>query len=368
VKAAVLNEFGTPLALQTVPDPVLGTGEVIVDVVATGITGYSADVFSGARNYLLELPVVPGPGGIGRVRATGPDATRLAPGDWVICESTVRGRDDAVRPDTILQGWTYRSAAALPLHRHFHNGSFAEQMLVPTENVTPTGEIDEADAGRWCVLSKLLVPYGGLDAIGLRAGETLVVSGATGGFGSAGVAVAVAMGAARVVATGRNPRALDDLARRFGPRVAAAVMTGDEEADRRRITELAGGPVDVVLDLLPREASASQVHAAVLAVRPGGRVVLMGGVRHNLELSYNWLMHNDVTVRGKWMYPREAVARMVQMVRGGLIDLTQYDVTEFGLGDVNEAVAHARASAGPLRLTVLRPDRPGGHGAAAPGR
>ncbi len=145
-------------------------------------------------------------------------------------------------------------------------------------------------------------------------------------------------------------------------------MTGDEEADRRRITELAGGPVDVVLDLLPREASASQVHAAVLAVRPGGRVVLMGGVRHNLELSYNWLMHNDVTVRGKWMYPREAVARMVQMVRGGLIDLTQYDVTEFGLGDVNEAVAHAQASAGPLRLTVLRPDRPGGHGAARPGR
>ncbi|MEP7021852.1 MAG: hypothetical protein ABI808_14495 [Pseudonocardiales bacterium] len=57
-----------------------------------------------------------------------------------------------------------------------------------------------------------------------------------------------------------------------------ALMTGAEADDRRRIGELAGGPIDCVLDLLPREASASQVRAAVLAVRPGGRAVLMGGV------------------------------------------------------------------------------------------
>jgi len=157
------------------------------------------------------------------------------------------------------------------------------------------------------------------------------------------------------VATGRNPRALDDLVRRFGPRVAAAVMTGDEEADRRRITELAGGPVDVVLDLLPREASASQVHAAVLAVRPGGRVVLMGGVRHNLELSYNWLMHNEVTVRGQWMYPREAIPRMIGLIKSGLIDLARADVTTFPLDAINQAIDHAALRAGPFEMTVVEP-------------
>src|SRR5580658_4449157 len=121
MKAAVLNAFGAPLAIQTLPDPVLGTGEVIVDVVATGVTSYAINVFSGARNYLLELPVVPGPGAIGRVRATGPDATRLQVGDWVYCDPTIRSRDDAANPDMILQGWTYRSEAALPLHRFFHH-------------------------------------------------------------------------------------------------------------------------------------------------------------------------------------------------------------------------------------------------------
>jgi len=363
MKAAVLNAFGTPLAIETLPDPVLGTGEVIVDVAAAAIANYAAAVFSGARNYMLELPVVPGPGGIGRVRATGPDATRLKPGDWVFCDSTIRSRDDAVNPDTMLLGWTYVNAAALPLHRYYHHGSFAEQMLVPTENVTPIGSIDAAEAGRWCAVSQLLVPYGGLLAADLRVGETLVVNGATGGFGSAGVAVALAMGAGRVVATGRNVRALEDLVRRFGPRVKPAQMTGVETDDRRHIVELAGGPIDCVFDILPREASASQVRAAVLAVRPGGRVVLMGGVGRqggtDLELPYPWLMRNDITVRGKYMYPRDAVPRMVRLVRAGLIDLAQYDLTEFGLDDVNDAVSYAAANAGPRQLTVLRPDRRG---------
>jgi alcohol dehydrogenase len=102
---------------------VLRTGEIIVDVVAAGVTSYAANVFNGSRNYLLETPVAPGAGGIGRVRATGPDATRLKTGDWVYCEPTVRSRDDVFSPDQILQGWTYRTAAALPLHRHFHHGS-----------------------------------------------------------------------------------------------------------------------------------------------------------------------------------------------------------------------------------------------------
>jgi alcohol dehydrogenase len=72
-------------------------------------------------------------------------------------------------------------------------------------------------------------------------------------------------------------------------------------------------------------------------------------------------MRNDITVCGKYMYPRNAPSRMVQLFRAGLIDLAQFDVAEFGLDDVNDAVAHAATNAGPFRLTVLRPDR-GGEG------
>jgi alcohol dehydrogenase len=357
MKAAVLNAFGSPLDIQTLPDPALGSGELLIDVVAAGVTSYAERVFNGSRNYLLDTPVAPGAGGVGRVRATGPDATRLKVGDRVYCDPTIRSRDSAQDPDTILLGWTYRSEAARPLHQFYHHGSFAEQMLVPTENAAPIGQIDAAEAGRWTALGRLLVPYGGLVAGAFQAGETLLVSGATGGFGGAGVAVALAMGAGAVVAAGRNEQTLADLAHRFGPRVRPAAMTGDEAEDRRRIADAAGAPIDMVLDFLPREASASQVLSAVSAVRRGGRAMLMGGVRSDLMLNYNWLMHHEVTLRGVWMYPRAVIPRMVRMIRAGLIDLAQFELAEFGLADANAAIAHAAANAGPRQLTAIRPDR-----------
>ncbi|MGA0599302.1 zinc-binding dehydrogenase [Caulobacter sp. KR2-114] len=353
MKAAVLKEFGAPLAIETLPDPEPMAGGVVVDVVAAGVTSYAANVFNGSRNYALELPVAPGAGGIGRIRAVSPDATTLKVGDWVFCEATVRSRDNAA--DSILQGWTYRTAAALPLHRLYHHGSYAERMLVPTENVTPLGEIEPAEAGRWTALGRLLVPFGGLIAGDLKAGETLVISGATGGFGGAGVAVALAMGAGLVVATGRNPGTLDDLVRRFGPRVRAVRMSGVEADDLDNIVKAAAGPIDMVLDFLPREATAAQVQAPLATVRHGGRIILMGGVRSELALSYNVLMHKELTVRGAWMYSREAIPRMIQMIRAGLIDLSQFELTEFALSEANDAVAHAAANAGPRQLTTIRP-------------
>jgi len=73
----------------SVPNSMLGTGEVIVDVAAAGVLAYAGDVFSGKRESVLELPIVPGAGSVGRVRAAGPDATRLAVGDWVSIDPTV---------------------------------------------------------------------------------------------------------------------------------------------------------------------------------------------------------------------------------------------------------------------------------------
>ncbi|MCW6512735.1 zinc-binding alcohol dehydrogenase family protein [Lichenifustis flavocetrariae] len=359
MKAATLLAFGSPLSIGAVPDPVPGTGEVVVDVVATGVLPYTADVFSGARRYPLELPVVPGCGAVGRVRTTGPDATRLSPGDWVFCDPTVRSRDGGLAPDITLQGWSSRGEGGLRLQKYFHNGPFAERMMVPTENAIPLGVIDEADAGRWCAAGVALVPYGGLLATGLQAGETLLVSGATGNYGSAAVATALAMGAGCVVAPGRNERTLADLVRRFGSRVRPVTLAGNEDADRARMQAAASGPIDCVLDILPPSVSATVVRAAVMAVRPFGRAVLMGGVGmlggDDLSLPYPWIMRNCVSIQGQWMFEPSAVFGIIALVRAGLLDLGQFEVSEFALDNANEAVAHAAAHAGSFRITVIRP-------------
>jgi alcohol dehydrogenase len=66
-------------------------------------------------------------------------------------------------------------------------------------------------------------------------------------------------------------------------------------------------------------------------------------------------MRNCITIHGVWMYPREAIPRMIGMVRAGLLDLAQFAVTEFPLARANEAIAHAAANGGPFRMTVLKP-------------
>ena len=359
VKAAILKAFGSPLTVESLPDPILGTGEVLVDVVATRVLSYANEVFSGARKYLIDLPLVPGPGAIARVGAVGPDATHLSVGDWVFCDPTVRSRDDALAPDILLQGWSAGTEGGLRLQKHFSHGSWAEQMIVPTENAIRIGQLNQAEAMSWCALGTLLVPYGGFLSVGLQPGETVLVSGATGNFGSAGVAVALAIGARCVIAPGRNETVLDDLARRFGDRLRPVTLTGNEDEDRKRMLQAAPCPIDCVLDLMPPSVSATVVRAAAMTVRPYGRIVLMGGVGmlggEGMALPYPWLMRNCITVRGQWMYPREATIHLVGLIRAGLLRLDHFEVKTFDLDHVNDAVAHAAANSGPFKMTVLTP-------------
>ena len=215
---------------------------------------------------------------------------------------------------------------------------------MPTECAVPLGPVASVqEAARWCALQVLLVPYGGWLAAGLQAGETVLVSGATGFYGSAAVAVALAMGAGCVVAPGRNQAVLADLARRFGGRLRPVPLTGDAKEDQSRM----------------RAAAPAATRTAAMTVRERGRVVLMGGVGmlggEDLALPYPWLMRNSVTVRGQWMFPREAVPGLISLVRAGLLELEHFEVETFGLDKANKAVEYAAGHSGPFQLTVLLP-------------
>jgi alcohol dehydrogenase len=359
MKAVIFERIGAPLVVRDIPSPVLGAGEVLVDVCASRVLSYAGEVFSGQRTYPFDLPAVPGLGPIGQVRALGNDATKLQVGDWVMCDPTIRSRDDALTPDIMLQGLIAPGPGAKRLQAWIGDGAWAEQIRMPTENVTSLGPIDPKDAPRWCAMGSLMVSFGGLLAAELQAGETLLLHGATGSFGSSGVAVALAMGAGCVVAVGRNRAILDDLVRRFGDRVRTVALSGDAAVDQAAMRAAAPGPIDCVLDLMPPSVPAAAVRAALMTVRPNGRVILMGGVGMegggDLALPYPWLMRNDITVRGKWMYPRSAPGRLAALIRAGLLDLGQFHATAFSLEQVTEAVSHAAMNAGPFQMTLLVP-------------
>jgi alcohol dehydrogenase len=147
--------------------------------------------------------------------------------------------------------------------------------------------------------------------------------------------------------------------RRFGERVLTVRLTGKEGDDCERMKQAVPGGIDCVMDILPPSAPTTAVRAAIMAVRPYGRVVLMGSVGMlggaGLDLPYPWIMRSCITIHGVWMYPPEAPGKLINLIRAGLIDLDQFEAVTFDLDCANEAVAHAAKNSGPFKMTVITP-------------
>jgi alcohol dehydrogenase len=197
----------------------------------------------------------------------------------------------------------------LALQRDWPDGVFAEYAQLPAACVTPVTGLDAVPQAQVAALGKFAVPFGGFLRGNFAAGETAVVNGASGYFGSAGVLLAIAMSAARVIAAGRDAAALHGVARTAGPRVHPVALSGNVERDAEALRTAAGGSVDFALDMVGRANSAASTMATLKALRRRGRLVLMGSVSEPLPISVGEMLANDWSVMGQFMYPREAPAR-----------------------------------------------------------
>ncbi|GJJ78433.1 hypothetical protein EMPS_10792 [Entomortierella parvispora] len=299
------------------------SGEAVVEILAARVLTYAHELFDGTRPYPNLLPFVPGVGGMGIIRSIGPGNTTLQTGQLVVIDPTVRARDNAISPDIMLLGLIAGGPGSQRLQEVWHH-----------------------------------VAYGGFLSADLKAGQTIAITGATGPFGASAVAVALAMGARRVIASGRNAAVLECFAAKFGPRVFPLVATGDEDQDTANFREAAGKgfQIDVTFDILPPTAPFSTARAAISALRSGGTAVLTGGVQGNVELPYRVIMRNNLTIKGSYMFTREANVNLIGMLEAGLLDPTMIQHTTFKLDQVEEAIEWSKNHAGPFDATLLTPN------------
>lgn len=331
---------------------------VLVRIEAAMVLSYMGKVLSGAVPYgLPPMPFVPGTNAIGRVAAVGAQVGHVKPGDRVFLSPHLRGDVPDPEPPQILIGLTGMAPteAALSLQARWRDGVFAETAHWPAACVTSLGGLDDRPATGLIGLAKLIVPFGGLQRLNLRGGQTVIINGATGYFGSGAVLLAVAMGAGRVVAVGRKREALEQLRDAFGPRVIPAVVGGEDPAqDLAAIRHAAGGAADIALDLLGQAKSTATTLSTLRALKRGGRLVLMGSATTPLQLSFAEMLANDWEVVGQFMYDRTAPGQLASLAREGLLDLGKIVVTTFPLADFPRAIEAAALMRG-LDLTALVP-------------
>jgi alcohol dehydrogenase len=349
-------------ALLELPDRAPPRGGASVRMQAAPVLSYLRQVIEGKLGYSLPpAPFTPGTNGVGVIEDVGSGVHHLKPGQRVILDPHMVVDERVAEPAQILIGLTAtRSSgfggiadAAAGLQRDWPDGTFTELACMPVSVLTPLpSALDDVPAERLVGLSKLAVPYGGFLRAGLQAGETVLVNGASGYFGSAAVILALALGAARVVAVGRDSAALAALAAAAGPRVATVALSGDRENDTRALVEAASGRADLALDTVGRADSAAATSACLYALRRGGRLVMMGSANAPLELAFYDMLANDWHVMGCFMYPNDVPARLAALMASKQLDLGSLNVRAFPLDRLEEALDAAAKMRG-LDLTAL---------------
>lgn len=249
MKALRLDSTTSPMYLANVAEPQLRSEGVIVKITHAPVASYIQDVVSGARNFMLPVPFTLGVGGIGVVEVVADDVPGLYPDQRVYIDPRMALHTNGADDGAILIGWTGTTPLSKGVQERWRDGTFAEKAVVPGECLTPIDVGTDIDVAQLTFLTYAAVPYGGLLTGDFRPGQTLVLGGATGNFGASGVLAALAMGAGRVVAVGRNRRTLDQLTRLDERRVMAVATTGNTDADAATIRELSGG-ADMVLDFM----------------------------------------------------------------------------------------------------------------------
>jgi putative PIG3 family NAD(P)H quinone oxidoreductase len=255
VRAATILD-GT-LVVREHPDPVPGSGEVLVRVRGAGLNG--ADLLQRRGAYPAppgSPPDIPGLELAGEVEALGPGAGRFATGDRVMA---------------IVGG-----------------GGQAERCVVHERQLMPVpAEVGWPAAGG--LAEVFTTAHDALFTQGrLAAGERLLVHGAAGGVGTAAVQLGRACGA-HVTATVRD-ETLRDAVAGLG---ADVVLAPDAWAG--------AGPFDVVLELV----GAPNVPADVAALATGGRIVVIGvGAGAKAEVNLLALMGKRGTLRASTLRVR----------------------------------------------------------------
>ena len=249
MKAVVITEFGGPDVLQVrdVPDPVVGPGEVVIDIAATAVN--RADLLQRAGHYPVPAgaPEWPGLECSGTISALGAGVAHWNLGDPVCA---------------LLTG-----------------GGYAERVAVATGQLLPLPVgVDLVDAAALpeatcTVWSNVFM------AAGLRPGEILLVHGGSSGIGTMAIQLAGQVGATVAVTAGSAAKLL--ACRELGATIAVNYREEDFVSAVREAT--AGHGADVVLDNM----GASYLDRNLDVLAPNGRLVVIGmqgGVKAELNI------------------------------------------------------------------------------------
>jgi len=333
--AAVVEQFGQPLALRELDIPVPGPGQILVKTEACGVCHTDLHAAHGDWPLKPSLPFVPGHEGIGRVVAIGEGVTAVAMGErvgvpWLYsacghCEHCLAAWE-TVCDQAQFGGYT-------------RNGGFAEYILADPRYVAhiPDG-LSAAEAAP--LICAGVTSYKGIKETGARPGEWLLVSG-IGGLGHLAIQYGKAMGL-RVCAVDIDDGKLAH-ASRLGAELVFNALAGDAVAALKAAT---GGGAHGVLITAPSLAAFKQ---GVGMTRKRGTCVLVGLPPGEFPTPLFDVVAECITIRGSFVGTRRDMAEALAFAAAGKV---RADFELQPLSQINRVFERLQEGKVPSRVVI----------------
>ncbi len=343
MRAAIIQEYESPIVVDDVDPVALASDEVRVRIGASGVC--HSDLSATRGQYPLRLPTLLGHEGAGTVEEVGAEVFELRKGDRVIgsfvascgsCYQCLRGRsficerqpDFARRTRARRRGEDLRALAGL--------GTMAEEMTVTRANLVKV-ESDLPDGQLALIGCGVTTGVGSaLWTAGVEAGSSVAVFGC-GGVGLSVVQGARIAGAAMIIGVDpfemKRQAALD-----MGATHAVDPAERDPVEEIRSLTK--GRGAEYTFEVVGSVETMRQTYEAAVA---GGTVTFVGALGRDAELR---LPANALHAQAKRVLGsaygsaqvRRDMPRLIALAEAGRLDLGAMVTNQLKLEQVNEAL------------------------------
>ena len=349
LSASYAGDHRFEIAEREIPTP--GPAEVRVRLEACGICGSDLHLLNAG---LIAPGHTPGHEMAGRIEAVGTEVQGLQANARVAvepllscgtCRACLEGRDSAC-PTLQIYG----------IHR---GGGLAQTIVVPAHRVYPLDDAIDPAVAALC--EPIAVAVHGLRRARFQEGERVLILGA-GSIGLVTLLAARHLGAREVFITARHPHQAQT-AQNWG----AHRVLGESEADANGLNQLGqSSEIDLVVETVG--GAADTLSTAAAALRPGGRISVLGMFLDSPTLSPLALLLKEIDLCWSNCYHRNAdavadatgpgadyqvAADIVEAERERLAQLITH---RFALADLNQAFSTAAdKQAGALKVSVALP-------------
>lgn len=338
MKAVVLDAFHQDFTIREMPIPEIGSDEVLIKVMASGICGTDIHI-QGGKIESVKPPYTPGHETAGILVEKGSDVSGFEIGDHVIvaidivchrCRFCLEKRENLCQ-DLVRIGFE-------------RNGGHAQYLACPAENLVKISKKIAFEKAA-IIADAVACMYHAIKNQGaVKQGSRVCILG-IGGLGMQGVQITKELGGT-VYCTSRQDKKLE-IAKTLGADALINTACTDLQS---HIVELTDGEMcDVVFDNIGIESSIMQ---SLSILKPGGKVIIVGYLDESFKAPYMDMMMHEKEIIGIRGSRRADLVEAVRLIEDGKIDPHVYKT--YPLGKFNEAICDLREGRS-LGRTVIFP-------------